>query len=52
MVEVPATPLVAARYRAQWSPLVGAGRGGALVDRIAGALPRAALEARLQPLLD
>jgi thioredoxin 2 len=51
-VDVDANPQLAARHRAQSIPLLVALRDGEEVDRIVGALPRAALEARLAPLLD
>ena len=50
-VDVDANPELAARYRAQSIPLLVAMRDGEEVDRVVGALPRAALEARLAPLL-
>jgi thioredoxin 2 len=50
-VDVDANPGLAARYRAQSIPLLVAMRDGEEVDRVVGALPRAALEARLAPLL-
>ena len=50
-VDVDANPQLAARYRAQSIPLLVALRDGEEVDRVVGALPRAALEARLAPLL-
>ena len=50
-VDVDANPQLAARYRAQSIPLLVAMRDGQEVDRIVGALPRAALEQRLAPLL-
>ncbi len=51
-VDVDASPQLAARHGAQSIPLLLALRDGREVDRIVGALPRAALEARLAPLLD
>jgi thioredoxin 2 len=50
-VDVDANPQLAARYGAQSIPLLVALRDGQEVDRIVGALPRAALEQRLAPLL-
>jgi thioredoxin 2 len=50
-VDVDANPQLAARYGAQSIPLLVALREGREVDRIVGALPRAALEQRLAPLL-
>jgi thioredoxin 2 len=50
-VDVDRSPQLAARHGAQSIPLLVALRDGREVDRIVGALPRAALEARLQPLL-
>ena len=50
-VDVDANPQLAARYGAQSIPLLVALRDGREVDRIVGALPPAALEARLAPLL-
>ena len=50
-VDVDANPQLAARFRAQSIPLLVAIRDGEEVDRIVGALPPAALEQRLAPLL-
>jgi|ERR671927_11802 thioredoxin 2 len=50
-VDVDANPQLAAGYGAQSIPLLVAMRGDKEVDRIVGALPPAALEERLQPLL-
>ena len=50
-VDVDANPALGARFGAQSIPLLVALRGGEEVDRIVGALPPAALEARLAPLL-
>ena len=50
-VDVDANPQLAARYGAQSIPLLVALRDGREVDRVVGALPPAALEARLAPLL-
>ena len=50
-VDVDESPQLAARHGAQSIPLLVVLRDGREVDRIVGALPRAALEARLQPLL-
>ncbi len=50
-VDVDANPGLAARYQAQSIPLLVAMRDGQEVDRVVGALPRSALEARLAPLL-
>jgi thioredoxin 2 len=50
-VDVDANPQLGARFGAQSIPLLVALRGGQEVDRIVGALPPAALEARLRPLL-
>jgi thioredoxin 2 len=51
-VDVDANPALAARAGAQSIPLLVVMRGGQERDRIVGALPRAALEQRLAPLLD
>jgi thioredoxin 2 len=51
-VDVDADPQLAARYDARSIPLLVVMRGGKEVDRVVGALPRAALEQRLAPLLD
>jgi len=50
-VDVDANPDLAARFGAQSIPLLVALRDGREVDRIVGALPRTALEQRLEPLL-
>jgi thioredoxin 2 len=50
-VDVDANPQLAARFGAQSIPLLVALRDGREVDRVVGALPPAALEARLAPLL-
>jgi thioredoxin 2 len=50
-VDVDANPQLGARFRAQSIPLLVAMRDGEEVDRIVGALPPAALEQRLAPLL-
>ncbi len=50
-VDVEANPGLAARFGAQSIPLLVVMRDGAEVDRIVGALPRAALEQRLGPVL-
>lgn len=50
-VDVEANPALAARFGAQSIPLLVVMRDGAEVDRIVGALPRAALEQRLGPVL-
>jgi thioredoxin 2 len=50
-VDVDANPGLAARYGAQSIPLLVALRDGREVDRVVGAMPRQALEARLAPLL-
>ena len=50
-VNVDAEPALGARFDARSIPLLVVLRGGREVDRIVGALPRAALEARLAPLL-
>jgi thioredoxin 2 len=50
-VDVDANPQLGARFGAQSIPLLVALRDGQEVDRIVGALPPAALEARLQPLV-
>jgi thioredoxin 2 len=49
-VDVDANPDLAARFGAQSIPLLVALRQGREVDRIVGALPRAVLERRLEPL--
>jgi thioredoxin 2 len=50
-VDVDANPRLAARFGAQSIPLLVVMRDGHEVDRIVGALPRAALEQRLGPAL-
>jgi thioredoxin 2 len=50
-VDVDANPELAARFGAQSIPLLVVIRDGKEVDRIVGALPRAALEQRLAPVL-
>jgi thioredoxin 2 len=50
-VDVDANPSLAARFGAQSIPLLVVIRDGHEVDRIVGALPRAALERRLEPVL-
>ena len=50
-VDVDANPSLATRYGAQSIPLLVVIRDGREVDRIVGALPRAALEHRLEPVL-
>jgi thioredoxin 2 len=50
-VDVDANPQLGQRFRAQSIPLLVALRDGQEVDRIVGALPPAALEQRLEPLL-
>ncbi len=50
-VDVDAEPALAARFGARSIPLLVAMRDGREVDRVVGALPRPALEARLAPLL-
>jgi thioredoxin 2 len=50
-VDVEAEPALAARFDARSIPLLVVLRDGREVDRIVGALPRGALEARLAPLL-
>ncbi len=50
-VDVDANPGLARRFGAMSIPLLVVIREGAEVDRIVGALPRAALEQRLQPVL-
>jgi thioredoxin 2 len=51
-VDVDANRDLAARFGAQSIPLLVVIRDGHEVDRIVGALPRAALEQRLAPVLD
>jgi thioredoxin 2 len=50
-VDVDANPGLAAQFAAQSIPLLVVIRDGREVDRIVGALPRAALEQRLAPVL-
>ena len=50
-VDVDANPGLAARFGAQSIPLLVVIREGQEIDRIVGALPRAALEQRLAPVL-
>jgi thioredoxin 2 len=50
-VDVDANPELATRFGAQSIPLLVVIRDGREVDRIVGALPRAALEQRLGPVL-
>ena len=50
-VDVDANPNLARRFGAMSIPLLVVMRDGAEVDRVVGALPRAALEQRLQPVL-
>jgi thioredoxin 2 len=50
-VDIDANPSLAARFGALSIPLLIVLRDGQEVDRIVGALPRAALEQRLSPLL-
>ncbi len=50
-VDVDANPQLAARFGAQSIPLLVVLRDGREVDRVVGAVPRPALEARLAPLL-
>src|SRR5215472_7300300 len=50
-VDVDANPELAARFDARSIPLLVVIRDGREVDRIVGALPRAALEQRLGPVL-
>jgi thioredoxin 2 len=50
-VDVDANPGLAARFGARSIPLLVVIRDGHEVDRIVGALPRAALEPRLEPVL-
>jgi thioredoxin 2 len=50
-VDVDANPGLGVQFGAQSIPLLVAMRDGQEVDRIVGALPRPALEARLAPLL-
>ena len=50
-VDVDANPSLAGRFGAQSIPLLVVLRDGSEVDRVVGALPRAALEERLAPVL-
>ena len=50
-VDVDANHVLATRFGAQSIPLLVVIRDGKEVDRIVGALPRAALEQRLGPVL-
>ncbi len=50
-VDVDANPGLGARFGAQSIPLLVVLRDGREVDRVVGALPRAALEQRLGPVL-
>jgi thioredoxin 2 len=50
-VDIEANPALATQFRAQSIPLLVVMRDGREVDRIVGALPRAALEQRLGPVL-
>jgi thioredoxin 2 len=50
-VNVDDEPALGARFDARSIPLLVVLRDGQVIDRIVGALPRAALEARLAPLL-
>jgi thioredoxin 2 len=50
-VDVDANPALATRFGAQSIPLLVVIRDGVEVDRVVGALPRAALEQRLAPAL-
>jgi thioredoxin 2 len=50
-VDVDANPGLAARFGARSIPLLVVMRDGHEVDRIVGALPRSALEQRLEPVL-
>lgn len=50
-VDVDANPELAQRFGAQSIPLLVVIRDGQEVDRIVGAMPRAALEQRLAPIL-
>jgi thioredoxin 2 len=51
-VDVDANPGLATRFGARSIPLLVVIRDGHEVDRIVGALPRAALEQRLEPVLN
>jgi thioredoxin 2 len=50
-VDVDANPSLGARFGAQSIPLLVVMRDGEEVDRVVGALPKAALEQRLGPVL-
>ena len=50
-VDVDANPELAASFGAQSIPLLFVIRDGQETDRVVGALPRAALEQRLRPVL-
>jgi thioredoxin-like negative regulator of GroEL len=50
-VDVDANPGLATRFGAQSIPLLVVIRDGQEIDRVVGALPRAALEQRLRPVL-
>jgi thioredoxin 2 len=50
-VDVDANPALATRFGAQSIPLLVVIRNGQEIDRVVGALPRAALEQRLGPVL-
>ena len=50
-VDVDANPGLARRFEAMSIPLLVVIRDGSEVDRVVGALPRAALEQRLRPVL-
>jgi thioredoxin 2 len=50
-VDVDANPALGARFGAQSIPLLVLMRDGDEIDRVVGALPRAALEQRLAPIL-
>ena len=50
-VDVDANPGLATRFGAQSIPLLVVIRDGQEIDRVVGALPRAALEQRLHPVL-
>jgi thioredoxin 2 len=50
-VDVDANPALARRFGAMSIPLLVVIRDGSEVDRVVGALPRAALEQRLRPAL-
>ncbi len=50
-VDVDANPGLATRFGARSIPLLVVIRDGHELDRIVGALPRAALEQRLEPVL-